>query len=65
MFGSVEPMFSSAELMFNTAEHRFLRSLKTFIPRNKKECEFSRIEDSHSFFYVITLHSYITLLSVP
>lgn len=35
MFGTVEPMFSSAELMFNTAEHRFLRSLKTFIPRNK------------------------------
>lgn len=35
MFGTVEPMFSSAELMFNSAEHRFLRSLKTFIPRNK------------------------------
>ncbi len=35
MFGTVEPMFRSAELMFNTAEHRFLRSLKTFIPRNK------------------------------
>lgn len=28
-------MFGTAELMFNTAEHRFLRSLKTFIPRNK------------------------------
>lgn len=43
MFGTVEPMFSSAELMFrsaelmfNTAEHRILRSLKTFIPRNKR-----------------------------
>ncbi len=42
MFGTVEPMFSSAELMFcsaelmfNTAEPRFLRSLKTFIPRNQ------------------------------
>ena len=46
MFGTVEPMFSSAELMFrsaelmfNTAEHRFLRSLKTFIPRNKVPTE--------------------------
>lgn len=28
-------MFGTAEPMFNTAEHRFLRSLKTFIPRNK------------------------------
>ena len=35
MFSSAELMFRSAELMFNTAEHRFLRSLKTFIPRNK------------------------------
>ena len=42
MFGTAEPMFNTAELifntaelMFNTAEHRVLRSLKTFIPRNK------------------------------
>ena len=42
MFGTAEPMFNTAELIFNTAElmvntaeHRFLRSLKTFIPRNK------------------------------
>lgn len=35
MFGTAEPMFNTAELMFNTVEHRFLRSLKTFIPRNK------------------------------